>query len=73
MSINASSFGEDEAGELYLVDRDGGGLYRLLFSRVGFLQDRVPTQHSDAVGSPSPALGSGADKKSVRRTRSIAS
>ncbi len=30
LSINASSFGEDEAGELYLVDREGGGLYRLV-------------------------------------------
>jgi glucose/arabinose dehydrogenase len=29
-AINASSFGEDEAGELYLTDRDGGGLYRLV-------------------------------------------
>jgi glucose/arabinose dehydrogenase len=31
-SINTSSFGEDEAGELYLTDRDGGGLYRLVVS-----------------------------------------
>jgi glucose/arabinose dehydrogenase len=30
--INPSSFGEDEAGELYLTDRDGGGLYRLVVS-----------------------------------------
>jgi glucose/arabinose dehydrogenase len=29
-NINPSSFGEDEAGELYLTDRDGGGLYRLV-------------------------------------------
>jgi len=27
--IRTSSFGEDEAGELLLTDRDGGGLYRL--------------------------------------------
>jgi glucose/arabinose dehydrogenase len=30
LDIRASSFGEDEAGELYLTDRDGGGLYRLV-------------------------------------------
>lgn len=30
LSINASSFGEDENGELYLTDREGGGLYRLV-------------------------------------------
>lgn len=29
IAIRTSSFGEDEAGELYLTDRDGGGLYRL--------------------------------------------
>ena len=29
-SLNISSFGEDEAGELYLVDLRGGGLYRVL-------------------------------------------
>jgi glucose/arabinose dehydrogenase len=28
--LNISSFGEDEAGELYLVDLSGGGLYRLV-------------------------------------------
>ena len=27
-TYNISSFGEDEAGELYLVDRDGGDIYR---------------------------------------------
>jgi glucose/arabinose dehydrogenase len=32
IGINASSFGEDEAGELYLADREGGGLYRLVVS-----------------------------------------
>lgn len=30
IDIGASSFGEDDAGELYLVDRNGGGLYRLV-------------------------------------------
>jgi glucose/arabinose dehydrogenase len=30
VDIRTSSFGEDEAGELYLTDRDGGGLYRLV-------------------------------------------
>jgi len=30
LAISASSFGEDEAGELYLTDGDGGGLYRLV-------------------------------------------
>lgn len=29
-SINTSSFGEDEVGELYLTDLDGGGLYQLV-------------------------------------------
>lgn len=30
LEIRVSSFGEDEAGELYLTDRSGGGLYRLV-------------------------------------------
>lgn len=30
IDIAVSSFGEDAAGELYLTDRDGGGLYRLV-------------------------------------------
>jgi glucose/arabinose dehydrogenase len=30
LDIRVSSFGEDEAGELYLTDRSGGGLYRLV-------------------------------------------
>lgn len=30
INIRVSSFGEDAAGELYLTDRDGGGLYRLV-------------------------------------------
>lgn len=30
LEIRTSSFGEDEAGELYLTDSDGGGLYRLV-------------------------------------------
>jgi glucose/arabinose dehydrogenase len=30
VAIRTSSFGEDDAGELYLTDRDGGGLYRLV-------------------------------------------
>jgi glucose/arabinose dehydrogenase len=30
LDIRTSSFGEDDAGELLLVDRDGGGLYRLV-------------------------------------------
>jgi glucose/arabinose dehydrogenase len=29
-ALNLSSFGEDEAGELYLVDLSGGGLYRVV-------------------------------------------
>jgi glucose/arabinose dehydrogenase len=29
-ALNISSFGEDEAGELYLVDLSGGGLYRVV-------------------------------------------
>jgi glucose/arabinose dehydrogenase len=29
-SLNISSFGEDEAGELFLVDLGGGGLYRVV-------------------------------------------
>jgi glucose/arabinose dehydrogenase len=28
--LNVSSFGEDEAGELYLADHAGGGIYRVL-------------------------------------------
>jgi glucose/arabinose dehydrogenase len=28
--LGPSSFGEDEAGEMYLVDHDGGGVYRVL-------------------------------------------
>jgi hypothetical protein len=28
--LGVSAFGEDEAGELYLVDFDGGGLYRVV-------------------------------------------
>ena len=28
--LGPSSFGEDEAGELYLVDHDAGGLYRVI-------------------------------------------
>jgi hypothetical protein len=27
--LGVSAFGEDDAGELYLVDFDGGGLYRV--------------------------------------------
>jgi glucose/arabinose dehydrogenase len=30
LDIRISSFGEDEAGELYLADRGGGGIYRLV-------------------------------------------
>ena len=30
MDGSPSSFGEDEAGELYVVDISGGGLYRLV-------------------------------------------
>jgi glucose/arabinose dehydrogenase len=30
--IRASSFGEDEAGELYVADRDDGGIYRLVLA-----------------------------------------
>jgi glucose/arabinose dehydrogenase len=30
IDIRTSAFGEDEAGELFLTDRDGGGLYRLV-------------------------------------------
>lgn len=30
IAIRTSSFGEDEAGELYLTDRSGGGLYMLV-------------------------------------------
>ncbi|MFV9505275.1 MAG: PQQ-dependent sugar dehydrogenase [Oscillochloridaceae bacterium umkhey_bin13] len=38
VAIQPSSFGEDEAGELLIADRDGGGIYRLTVSEpVGWL------------------------------------
>jgi glucose/arabinose dehydrogenase len=30
LDIRATSFGEDERGELYLADREGGGIYRIV-------------------------------------------
>ena len=32
---NISSFGEDEAGELFLVDRGGGSIYQIVESAGG--------------------------------------
>jgi hypothetical protein len=29
-SLSISSFGEDEAGEMYVLDLDGGAVYRLI-------------------------------------------
>jgi glucose/arabinose dehydrogenase len=45
-----SSFGEDQAGELYLTDLSGGGVYRLASSAPA----STPTPTSTSLGSPTP-------------------
>ncbi len=44
--LSVTTFGEDEAGELYLVDYDGGVLYQIVGEQ--------PTPTPTATASPSP-------------------